>query len=163
MEGTTAGVAQAELFETLKNNLLRFFRARGLTHTDACDAINDTFCVVVTKWYSRTSAASERAWVYGIAHNKVRERRRSRRNSKVVSLAGDEPELVDVPHQSDWSDVEEVLRPLSSAEREAVELVYIAELTPEEAAEVLGISRSAVYERIRSARVKLRKEAQDVA
>lgn len=163
MRRTTADVAQATLFDTLKDGLLRFFLVKGLTHADARDAISDTFCVVVAKWHSRNSAATERAWVYGIARNKVRERHRSRRNSSVVSLVGDEPELADVPHQSDWSDVVELLRPLSIAEREAVELVYILGLTPEEAAEILGVSRSAVYERIRSARAKLGKEAQHVA
>ena len=47
---------------------------------------------------------------------------------------------------------------LSANERAAIELVDLAELTPKEAAAVLGVSRGVLRTRLSRARARLRKE-----
>ncbi len=141
------------------------FLARRAGPAAADDLLGEVF---VTAFHARSrydsSAGDARPWLYGIARNLVlaRSRGERRRARAVARLPLDRP-------ADDWPQVDDrldavaavrsaraVLRTLPDAEREVLELVAWEDLTPAEAAVVLGIPAGTARSRLHRARSALR-------
>jgi RNA polymerase sigma factor (sigma-70 family) len=120
---------------------LRAFAARGGYHTTHGDA---------------------RPWLYGIARNVLREHWRTSR--------GDEPAALDELRIDPWDGINarldsaerakammSAVRALPAAEREVLLLVAWEQLTPGEAAKVLGVPQGTARSRLHRARATLRR------
>ena len=150
----------------------RYFRdiyryaAGRLDAQEAEDIAAETFLVAFDRRDRFDPArGSLRVWLFGIATNLVaRHRRKEARHYRALARAGAEPAAAS---HEDWV-VSAVaagrMRPelaralatlLTSGERDVVLLVALAQLSHEEVAEALGISRGTVGSRLSRARRKL--------
>lgn len=130
-----------------------------------------TSAVFLAAWRKRAEVAlvhdSALPWLYAVAGNLARTefRRlgRFRRALRRVPDEGSEPDHAERVAASVDDDralkrVLAVVRELPVAEREAVELCLLGELSTAEAAAVLGVAESSVRSRISRARARLRTE-----
>lgn len=105
---------------------------------------------------------SERAWVYSIALNCLRDHLRSARSEQAalerLAAHPDPPDHAPLDRIDQRETVRHALRVLSDAEREVVALRAGADLTVPEIARVLGISRTTAEGRLYGALRKLRHE-----
>ena len=109
-----------------------------------------------------TGYADARAWLYGIARNVLREYWRA--------PSGPGPAAIDERGADPWDDIDDRLdsagraravvaavRALPAAEREVLLLVAWEQLTPAEAAKVLGVPQGTARSRLHRARATLRR------
>lgn len=105
---------------------------------------------------------SERAWLYSIAVNLVRDRARRAaaegRALQAVTALGEAPAADWAAQLEDRDRVMRALSALSEEEREAVSLRFGAELTVPEIARVLGVRRSTAHGRVYRGLERLREE-----
>lgn len=104
-------------------------------------------------------------WLYTVAGNLARdERRGATRFLRALRRVPDTPVVADhaddVAHRVDedarMADVLAAVRSLPRAERQAVELCLLGDLSTADAAELLGVAESSVRARISRARARLR-------
>ena len=134
------------------------YRMVGDRH-EAEDMVQETFH---SAWKSRRlfeSGHGERAWLASILRRRVADRWRRRRPP--VVLPGDaQPEVQQSPEdplRDDYTDqMQRALDQLPGELRETLLLVVVAELTHQEAAELLGIPLGTVLSRVSRARRRLR-------
>lgn len=130
-----------------------------------------TSATFLTAWRRRTEMTLVRdsalPWLFTVAGNLARsEFRRKARFSRLLlrvprnDVQRDHADEVasSVDHETRLREVLQAVERLPRAEREAVELVLLGELTTAEAAEVLGVAEVSVRSRISRARTRLRKE-----
>ncbi|WP_112261765.1 RNA polymerase sigma factor [Lentzea terrae] len=130
-----------------------------------------TSATFLTAWRRRTEMTlvpdSALPWLFTVAGNLARsEFRRKARFSRLLlrvprnDVQRDHADEVasSVDHETRLREVLQAVERLPRAEREAVELVLLGELTTAEAAEVLGVAEVSVRSRISRARTRLRKE-----
>lgn len=139
---------------------VREFAARQIGLDGADDLAAATFATAWARWADAPREPDQqRAWVFGIARNKVREHIRAK--GRRAALQARVRDLVR-PHGDDVSGAvtavdrsRRLLATLPVEQREAVALTVLAGLTPKEAGEVLGCSASAVTSRVHRARATL--------
>ncbi|WP_448062785.1 RNA polymerase sigma factor [Cellulomonas hominis] len=124
------------------------------------DIVAETFASVWARWASIPGDSDgRRAWVFGVARNKIREAQRSmtRRRRLVVRLAVLGSTSAPVPQESVLAldRARAILGELPVDQRDAVCLTVLAGLSCAEAADVLGCSVSAVTSRVTRARVRM--------
>lgn len=123
------------------------------------EAMQDTFIKAHKAWKSFKQECSEKTWLSRIAVNTCRDMRRRvwfRLKSMEVSLDS-VPEPTAALKEKDDTLLKAVLG-LPYKYREAISLHYYQNLSPEETAQVLHISRSGVYSRLRRGEAMLKKE-----
>ncbi|MEV6239425.1 RNA polymerase sigma factor [Lentzea sp. NPDC051838] len=133
-----------------------------------------TSATFLTAWRRRNEMTLVRAsalpWLFTVAGNLARsEFRRKARFSRLLlrvprnDVQRDHADEVvsSLDHESRLSEVLRAVERLPRAEREAVELVLLGELSTAEAAEVLGVAEVSVRSRLSRARTRLRKELAD--
>jgi RNA polymerase sigma-70 factor (ECF subfamily) len=126
------------------------YARRRTSAADADEVVSETFLVA---WRRLDDVpADPRPWLLGVARRCLAnlERGQHRRTALEHRLAT-EPAATDPPDL----DVHRALERLSAKDRELLTLLAWDELTPEEAAVVLGCSRSTVYVRLHRARRRL--------
>lgn len=123
------------------------------------DAMQDTF---LRAWHAMDqfegrNGCSEKTWLMRIAVNVCRDYRRSRWFRHIdLSRALDElPPSMTAVLPEDRLLMLDILR-LPVKYRQALLLYYYQDMTLEEAAEVLGVSRSTVHHRLKKAEIMLR-------
>ena len=134
------------------------YRMLGDRH-EAEDIVQDTYR---SAWKSRRlfqSGRGERAWLAAILRRRVADR--WRRRGPALRLAVDaQPELgqaPDDPLRNEYTDeMQQALNRLPDELRETLLLVVVAELTHQEAADLLGIPLGTVLSRVSRARRRLR-------
>jgi RNA polymerase sigma-70 factor (ECF subfamily) len=133
------------------------YRLLGDPH-DAEDAVQETYR---SAWKSRglfQSGRGERAWLAAILRRRVADR--WRRRDRAVRLAPGQLEVGQTgedPVRSQYTDeVQHALDRLPDELRETLLLVVVAELTHQEAANLLGIPLGTVLSRVSRARRRLR-------
>ena len=123
---------------------------------DAADVVSETFMVAWRRW-GEVPADEVRPWLLGVARrvlaNQHRgQRRRERLGARLRDVLG----VLTVPDPADGvtehDRVRRTLATLSEADRELLTLVAWEELTPSEAARVLGISPGSARMRLKRAR-----------
>lgn len=139
---------------------LRAYALRTVGVDAAEDLVADTLTTVWVRWaVAPKDRKEQRAWVFGVAHNKVREqqraaRRRGRLAARVISLrprdgASTDEALVALDRARG------LLAQLPDAERDALALTVLAGLSGQQAAAALGCSPSALTTRVHRARKRL--------
>jgi RNA polymerase sigma factor (sigma-70 family) len=151
--------------------LMGYFARRCRDPQTVADLTSETF-VRAVDGFARFDPrrGSDRAWLFGIAvHVFARHCEQSAGGRDAVARLGgrralDEDEIEELAERIDAEREGAALMRrcarLSAAERAAIELVDLEELTPKEAALALGVSRVAFRKRLSRARSRLRKEHQ---
>jgi len=146
--------------------------ARRCAEPQVADLTSETFVQAIGSVRTFDPArGSARAWLFGIARRVYAERceRAAAGRRAVLTLAmhrqlGDE-ELDELAARIDAQRAGRallaLLARLPTVEREAVELVDLAGLTPREAAKVLGVAQGALRVRLFRARRRLRTRQED--
>ncbi|MFZ0625860.1 MAG: sigma-70 family RNA polymerase sigma factor [Acidimicrobiia bacterium] len=135
------------------------FAARRVGRSSADDVVADVFAVA----WSRISEMPGRRlpWLYGVAKNVIREHhRRENRQRRLESHVADSPAtgmpLFFEDGVTDRLHIVRALATLDEPDQEALLLVAWDEMTPGEAATVVGISAPAFRMRLVRARRRLR-------
>ena len=151
--GDTSGAA--ELFERYAPALLRFTDRLLSDRSTAEEVTQEVFVKVISRAHQYDGRAEVSSWLFAIAANACRDRRRRDRRATVVPL-----EAVPEPaHKADGIEtvlsdrerreaVRRALSALSEEQREALVLARYHGLPYAEIAQVLGISVGAVKTRI---------------
>lgn len=146
----------ARLYERHADAVLRYCTLALGNRTDAEDAVSETFARLIRSPRRPTPARDlagdpDRAWVFGIARNVIREQRRWKRrhptDSTDVALGFDrtQPGLEELA--SDREELEALrtaIEGLREEYRQVILLRFAAGLTSEETGQVLGKSAGAV-------------------
>lgn len=151
--GDTSGAA--ELFERYAPALLRFTDRLLSDRSTAEEVTQEVFVKVISRAHQYDGRAEVSSWLFAIAANACRDRRRRDRRATVVPLDGvPEPVQKGEGIEGLLSDrerreaVRRALAALSEEQREALVLARYHGLPYAEIAEVLGISVGAVKTRI---------------
>jgi RNA polymerase sigma-70 factor (ECF subfamily) len=151
------------MYRAHQPDVLAYF-LRRLDRDDAVEATADVFLTAWRRFEEVPADPQARLWLFGVAHNTIRNRQRSVRRllrlqgrlvsaSAVVSVAS--PEAVVVRREQD-EDVVEALSRLRHRDREVLMLRLWEEATYDEVASVLGCSRHAAEQRYSKALRRLR-------
>jgi RNA polymerase sigma factor (sigma-70 family) len=148
----------------------KFVLRRLPEREDASDVVADVF---VTAWRRLDEltgdTAHARPWLYGVAHKTIANRLRgSRRRSALETRLCLERDVASRGNPLDENGAEpspeaipliKAFNRLSTADREAIALVTWEELTPGEAAKVIGVTPARFRVRLHRARKRLRDRA----
>jgi RNA polymerase sigma factor (sigma-70 family) len=148
-------------------DVVRYFTRRLRDPHDVADLVADTFLAAIGNAAGFDPRRGRPlAWLLGIAHNTLRRfyRQRTADRQVAVRFAGrrllDPEDILRIEEQIDAGQrahrARGVLRELSATDRELVELVDIAGLTPREAATAMGLLPGTVRVRLFRARARLR-------
>lgn len=147
--------AAGELFERHSPALLRFADRLLSDRTAAEEVTQEVFVKVITRAHQYDGRAEVASWLFAIAANACRDRRRRERRASVVPLEavaepaqkgeGIESRLLSRERRAA---VRQALNDLSEEQREALVLARYHGLPYSEIASVLGISVGAVKTRI---------------
>lgn len=163
-------LAQFErLYRSQFDAIAGYFARRSRDPQTVADLTADTFVEAMRSFGTYDPARGPlRPWLFAIARNVYAKHseRDARRREAASRHAGhrtlDPDETGELEQRIDAAergrDIRRALAGLSPLDREAVELVDLAELTPKEAAVTLGVSSGGLRVRLSRARAKLRKE-----
>lgn len=151
--GDTA--AAGELFERHSPALLRFSDRLLGDRTAAEEVTQEVFVKVITRAHQYDGRAEVASWLFAIAANACRDRRRKERRAAVIPLEA----VAEPAHKGEGIEsrllsrerkaaVRQALSELSEEQREALVLARYHGLPYSEIASVLGISVGAVKTRI---------------
>lgn len=146
-----------------------YFARRSREPQTVADLTSETFLEAMRSFASFDPRRGDvRPWLFAIARhvyakNSVRgarERDAAARHAGRRTLDADESEEMErrIDAERRGRELVERLSALPALDREAIELVDVAELTPKEAAKVLGVSSGGLRVRLSRARARLRKE-----
>jgi RNA polymerase sigma factor (sigma-70 family) len=164
----TGRIAEFEkIYRVHVGTVMSYFARRTEDPQLTADLTADTFVAAITSFDMFDSAkGSPRAWLFGIARHVFAQHCESvtRGRTAVARLGGyrvididEAAELLDrIDAERPSRDLLDGLAALSTAEREVVDLVDLAGLTPKEAATALGLSPGALRVRLFRVRHKLR-------
>jgi RNA polymerase sigma-70 factor (ECF subfamily) len=157
LEGIRSGRNEAagELFERYAPALLRFATRLLADRATAEEVTQEVFVKVISRAHQYDGRAEVSSWLFAIAANACRDRRRRERRAHVVPLEG----LPDPPARGDGTEkrlmdrqereaVRRALSRLSDEQREALILARYHGMPYAEIARVLDISVGAVKTRI---------------
>ena len=132
-----------------------YVRRRTDTPDDAADAIAETFLTAWRRLSALPDGDEARLWLYAVARRVLANQRRgeARRSALADRLRAELS--VATPSDSQTGVVREALQKLSPGDRELLMLIGWEGLTPAEAAQVVGSSRTAVRVRLHRARRRL--------
>lgn len=161
-----AEVRFRQLYEQNGKDLLAYALRRAQDPEDAADVVAETFLVAWRRGHEVPIDGSARLWLFGVARRVLSNQRRGeRRRAKLAERLRVDLEAA----FEDWPEPEgerEVLRAtlerLEPDDRELLGLIAWEELTPAQAARVLGISAVAARSRLLRARRRLRTELGEV-
>jgi len=146
-----------EMFEATYPVVVRYARHRGLAGQDLEDLLSATFEVAWRRFDRVPAGEGAVPWLLTVAHNHLRNHRRrlARERGMLERLAAPEPVWDSSPSRVSWQEIRRALDRLSDSERELILLIAWDELTPAQAAGVLGLSAGATRTRLHRARAKL--------
>jgi RNA polymerase sigma-70 factor (ECF subfamily) len=157
---TDAEAAFRELFEAAYDDLLCFVERR--THLAAADdVVAEAFLIAWRRLDDVPDTLDEaRAWLFTVAHNLLRNRRRSDQRQQSLALRilrePDDTGGAEADAVATRVDLARAWQRLTPADQEVLTLTAIEDLTGPQAAHVLGISRPAFSLRLLRARRRLR-------
>jgi len=141
--------------------LLSFAKRLTRNQTSAEDLVQETVIRALTRYSQFTPGTSVKSWVFKILHNHWKDQVGYSSRFADVSEKGDEAFEGEVNVHAETAqelslqvqEIRQCMERLPVYYREALHLVAVAELSYEEAAQVLEISLSALKSRVRSARI----------
>jgi RNA polymerase sigma-70 factor (ECF subfamily) len=136
-------------------DLLRYFRRRARPQDEAADLLAELF---LAAWRKRQAIPEEaedaRMWLFGVAHNTLRNWVRGRRRQEEKALRLRE-ELRATNGAPDLNEVRAAIDRLPANQAELVRLVHWEGFSVVEAARILGLSESTARGRYQRARTRL--------
>jgi RNA polymerase sigma factor (sigma-70 family) len=130
--------------------------AQHLGRNDAADVVQETLIRAWRRWSTYSEArGSARAWLMAILADQIR-RYRTRHLSRWRSADSVTVEPSPAADLGRRLDLEDAVRLLPARQQEVVALYYLADLSVDEVAEVLGISAGSVKSHLSAARSRLR-------
>jgi RNA polymerase sigma-70 factor (ECF subfamily) len=162
LEGQLAEVWFRSLYAEHGRDLLAYALRRTPNPEDAADILAETFLVAWRRSSEVPPGPQARLWLFGVARRVLANQRRAdRRRTRLAERLRSEvaEEAANWPHaQSEDGAVLAALARLTPEDRELLTLIAWEELTPAQAARVLGASSVAVRSRLLRARRRLRRE-----
>jgi RNA polymerase sigma-70 factor (ECF subfamily) len=152
------------LYETRYDRVVRYIAVRIGNFNEAEDLASEVFVKALRSVDSyRETGAPMESWVFKIAHNSVVDhlRKKSRRPALVqvaeaLPLASTQDPTKNLERQQEVGQMYRALSRLSKAQQQVLALRFGAEMTSEQAAEVMGKKPGAVREMQSAAIKKLR-------
>jgi RNA polymerase sigma-70 factor (ECF subfamily) len=140
-------------------SLRRYARALRGNAADADDLVQDTLERAYRKWHLWRRGSGVRPWLFAIMHGVFENQRKLARN-RVQAVAPEQlPETAVAGRQEEAAEAHDVavaLERLPDAQREALLLVTLEEMSYADAAIVLDVPVGTVMSRIAAARARLR-------
>jgi len=143
-------------------NAVYSYCLRRVNAEEAKDATADVFVVAWRRWGTVPKGDSAVGWLYGVARNVLRDRRRSmRRRGRLVEKVAAQPEPfvagpeLQVVLLAEHEAVLAALRKLPEKEREAILLVEWEGLSREQVAAMMSVTRAAIDKRMARAYKKM--------
>lgn len=157
-----AEVRFRRLYEEHGRDLMAYALRRAQDPEDAADVVAETFLVTWRRGPEVPHGAAARLWMFGVARRILSNQQRGeRRRAKLAErLRGDlAAEFEKGPEEESGSlRVHAALERLEPDDRELLTLIAWEDLTPAQAARVLGISAVAARSRLLRARRRFRAE-----
>lgn len=153
---------QFTLLYRAERGAVRRYLQRTIGVEDADDLTADVFTTVWSRWSAiPVDVDKRRAWVFSVAHFKVRETIRSRRyrqglQQRLIARQVDAPEPGPENGVLVLARVRSLLARLPRSERDALALVVFGDLSSAEAADAMRCSVSALTSRVSRGRRRLR-------
>ena len=114
----------------------------------AAEATDEAFARAYAAWGRVSLMASPRGWTYRVALNVLRRRGRRARLEQTLLSRQPPPGSVPPPAGEAW----DAVRCLPPRQRTAIVLRFVADLTEEQVAEIMGVTRSTVSATLAHAR-----------
>ena len=167
----SGGLEFATVYRDNVGRLTAFFARRCRDPQQVADLTSQTFVEAIASAHTYRAQGSPTAWLLAIAR-RVYARYladRAHRGDLMDELAGQltlaDDEIDDlvarIDSQRDGKELLARAARLSDIEREAIELVDLMEMTPKDAARVLGVSANVLRVRLFRAHQRLRKDPND--
>jgi RNA polymerase sigma-70 factor (ECF subfamily) len=149
--------AATTLIRSISPRLYRFFAAQAVSRVAADDLLQETWLRIHNVRHTYRPGESVIAWLYAIArHVRVDHYRKARRT---ISREQDIEEIAAPTELSNSDRIEELealLAPLSSGEREVIEMLKVEGLSLEEVARATSSTVGSVKQKVHRAYKKLR-------
>jgi RNA polymerase sigma factor (sigma-70 family) len=147
----------SRLYREHEREILRYALRRSAEPQDAADVVAETFLVAWRRLGDVPADEEARLWLYATARRVLANHQRGiKRRTRLAERLRDElRRQVPLQPASDLP-VLDALAEMSDADRELLMLVGMEELSPSEAARVIGISTMAARTRLHRARRRLR-------
>lgn len=148
----------SRLYQDHAREILGYALRRTEEPEDAADVVAETFLVAWRRLGDVPLGGEARLWLYGTARNTLANKRRGehRRTRLAARLREELRSQAAEQAMHDGGGLISTLATMSEADRELLMLVGWEELTPSQAARVLGISPLAARSRLHRARRRLR-------
>ena len=156
--GDPGGIAEA--YDRYAMPLYSYCRSMLPEPADAADAVQDTFLIATAKLGGLKDPSKLRPWLYAVARNQCLRLLRAGPTTsaldEAVEMPAQSPDVSSVAEQAELRDlVQEALGGLNPAERDVIELNLRHELTGEDLAAALGVSRNHAHALLSRARRQL--------
>jgi RNA polymerase sigma-70 factor (ECF subfamily) len=155
-----ARVRFSQLYRAQAGAILSYTLRRSGSREDAADAAAETFLVAWRRLGEVPVGGNERLWLYGVARRVLANQdRAARRHSRLGERLADSLRTELATHKGPSGEAAQLMRAmakLGEEDRELLLLVAWEELSPSEAAKVIGISPLAARSRLHRARRRLR-------
>jgi RNA polymerase sigma factor (sigma-70 family) len=115
------------------------------------EAVSEAAAKALLRWRKVGAMPDPSAWVYRVALNELRRRNRKRRREDEELSGASRPVLADEPDVDVWATVAS----LPARMRLVIALRYLGDLTEEQIAKAMGISRGGVSSLLVKARARL--------
>jgi RNA polymerase sigma-70 factor (ECF subfamily) len=147
----------SRLYRDHEREILRYALRRSAEPQDAADVVAETFLIAWRRLGDMPSNEDERLWLYATARRVLANHRRGiKRRTRLAERLREELRRqlpsAPAPERSQL----DALAAMGASDRELLMLVAMEELSPSEAAQVLGISTMAARTRLHRARRRLR-------
>ena len=144
------------VFESTYPTLARYARHRGLSASDADDLVAGAYEVAWRRFDVVPTGDGALPWLVAVARNLLRNRRRKlfRERAVMERLGPPHEDEFELPPVS-WQDIRRALDRLSDEDRELILLVAWDDLSPAQAATVLGLTPGAARTRLHRARGRM--------
>lgn len=125
--------------QTHKDDVYRYLRAVARVHADDC--FQETFISALKAYPRLDHSGDARAWIFTIARRKALDAHRAQKRRPVP--VDEVPELGVMDTDGPDDELLALVEGLPPKQKEAVELRYIADLSYEQIAEVMGLTQEA--------------------
>lgn len=149
-----------ELILTSQDTLYRVSKTILKNDTDCADAISETIVKAFSKIHTLKQDNYAKTWLVRILINECYSI--LRQSGKIIPLEDYSQKEMAISENEDYSELYEAISRLPEKIRTCVTLYYMEEFNVKEISRMLGITESAVKNRLARARAKLKEELTDL-